>query len=569
MKFHVLAVDYDGTLANNGYVDRATVDALVRLRHSGRHIVLVTGRLLAPLLAAFPEVAICDLVVAENGALLYNPDTREERPLDEPPPREFVEKLSERGVHVSEVGRVIVATHVPFETPTLETIRDLGLELQIVFNKGAVMVLPTGVNKASGLRAALTELGLSRHNTVGMGDAENDEAFLRLCEASVAVDNALDAVKRTADIVVSGTASAGVVQVVEKLLADDLAELHHRPGRGFQLGNTLDGEPICVPVYGTRMLVTGDSAGGKSKLAVTILDQLIEAEYQACVIDPEGDFQTVERAIILGTVERTPTPEEVIRVIEQPDKSCVVSLFATKTEEQPATFSQLYRVLQDHRVRTGRPHWSIVDEAHYPITPTWKTIEELHLEDWHSVMYVTAFPNKLPPSVLTSIDLFVAIGDDPAKLLAAYCQLIGAHPPELAPPEDGQVHRAIAWWRAEGSPFWFRRPPARGEHLRHRHQYFDGEMDPADRFYFRGPNGKLNLAAGNLRTFMELAEGVDDETWLYHLRRGDYARWFRDAIQDVELAAVAQQLQNPADGSAKNSRERIGEMIQKLYVKEL
>ena len=196
MKFHVLAVDYDGTLADNGYVDAATVDALVRLRQSGRHVVLVTGRLLAPLLDAFPEVALCDLVVAENGAILYNPDTRSERLLAEAPPREFVETLRTRGVHVSEVGRVVIATCVPYETLTLETIRDTSLELQIVFNKGAV-VLPTGVNKASGLRAALIELGLSPHNTVGIGDAENDGAFLRLCEASAAVDNALDAGKKT------------------------------------------------------------------------------------------------------------------------------------------------------------------------------------------------------------------------------------------------------------------------------------------------------------------------------------------------------------------------------------
>ena len=63
----------------------------------------------------------------------------------------------------------------------LEAIRELGLELQIIFNKGAVMVLPSGVNKATGLAAALEELGLSPHNVVGVGDAENDHAFLRRC----------------------------------------------------------------------------------------------------------------------------------------------------------------------------------------------------------------------------------------------------------------------------------------------------------------------------------------------------------------------------------------------------
>jgi hydroxymethylpyrimidine pyrophosphatase-like HAD family hydrolase len=569
MKFHVLAVDYDGCLADNGHVDAATVASLVRLRQSGRRVVLVTGRLLKPLLDAFPEVGLCDLVVAENGALLYNPDTGQERQLAETPQREFVEKLVERGVPVSEVGRAIVVTRVPYETLTLETILDLALELQIVFNKGAVMVLPTGVNKASGLRAALKELGLSPHNAVGLGDAENDEAFLQFCEAAVAVENALDVVKNRADLVTRSKASAGVAELIEKLIADDLQEFHRLPGRGIVLGARLNGERIWVPVYGTRVLVIGDSATGKSKLAVNILDQLIRSGYQACAFDPEGDFQSVERGIVVGTLEQSPILEEVMQVIHQPDMSCVISLFATKTVDQPALFSRLYRALQDHRVRTGRPHWYIVDEAHYPISASWGPIDKLHLEDWQSVMYVTAFPQQMPRAVLSSVDLFVALGDAPAARLAEYCALLEIKAPELMPPEDAATHRAVAWWRGNGAPFWFRRSPPHGEHQRHRHQYFDGDMDAANRFYFRGPKGLLKLAAGNLRTFLQLAEGVDDETWMHHLRRGDYADWFRNAIQDEALAAVAEQLEHADDVSAGNSRERIIEMIKKLYVKQL
>src|SRR5262249_52013702 len=135
MLYHLLAVDYDGTLATNGLVDDTTVDALIRLRQSGRRVVLVTGRLLEPLLAAFPQVGLCDLVVAENGALLYDPETRSERPLVDSPPRQFVEKLTERGVPVQEVGRVVVVTHIPYEAKVLETVRDMSLELQIIFNK--------------------------------------------------------------------------------------------------------------------------------------------------------------------------------------------------------------------------------------------------------------------------------------------------------------------------------------------------------------------------------------------------------------------------------------------------
>jgi len=508
-------------------------------------------------------------VVAENGAVLYNPDTREERQLAEAPPREFEEKLVERGVPVSEVGRVVVVTRVPYETLTLETILDMSLELQIIFNKGAVMVLPTGVNKASGLRAALKELNLSPHNAIGIGDAENDEAFLELCEARVAVDNALDALKKRTDIVTCGKASVGVVEVIEKLIADDLQELHSRPGRGILLGTRLDGENIWVPVYGTRVLVTGESATGKSKLAVSILDQLIRSEYQACAFDPEGDFQSIERAIVIGTPEQSPIPEEVMQVIRQPSMSCIISLFATKTVEQPALFSRLYLALQDHRVRMGRPHWYIVDEAQYPIPASWAPINRLHLEDWHSVMYVTAFPQQMPRTVLSNIDLFVALGNEPTKLLAEYCELLGVKAPALMPPADAEKHCALAWWRGKTAPFWFRRLPPRGEHQRHRHQYFDGDMGAANRFYFRGPKGLLNLATGNLRTFLQLAEGLDDETWMYHLRRGDYARWFRNEIQDDVLAAMVEQVERMDDVSATYSRKRITEIIKKLYAKEL
>jgi len=110
----------------------------------------------------------------------------------------------------------------------VETIRDLGLDLQVIFNKNAVMVLPSGINKAVGLNAALSELGLSPHNTVGVGDAENDQAFLELCKCSVAVANALPMVKQQADLVTSGSRGAGVTELIDKLIASDLEELEPR-----------------------------------------------------------------------------------------------------------------------------------------------------------------------------------------------------------------------------------------------------------------------------------------------------------------------------------------------------
>ncbi len=225
MRYLALACDYDGTLATDGRVDEKTGSALERLLESGRKLILVTGRQLDNLIEVFPRISLFEVVVAENGALLYRPASRDQRLLGDRPPEEFITTLRERGVDSLSVGRVIVATWHPHETTVVEAIRDLGLDLQVIFNKGAVMVLPSGINKAVGFNAALSELGLSPHNTVGVGDAENDQAFLELCKCSVAVANALPMVKEQADLVTSGSRGAGVTELIDKLIASDLEEL--------------------------------------------------------------------------------------------------------------------------------------------------------------------------------------------------------------------------------------------------------------------------------------------------------------------------------------------------------
>ena len=150
MHYLILATDYDGTLAKDGKVSEVTLDALKRLQKSGRKLILVTGRQVEDLCQAFPDTSLFDCVVAENGAVIYFPATREELLLGSLPPEKFVNALRSRNIDPLSVGKVIVATWEPNETEVLTTIRELGLDLQVIFNKGAVMVLPAGVNKASG-----------------------------------------------------------------------------------------------------------------------------------------------------------------------------------------------------------------------------------------------------------------------------------------------------------------------------------------------------------------------------------------------------------------------------------
>ena len=222
MNFSNLATDYDGTLAEDGRVATSTIRALESLRRSGRSIILVTGRELPQLLEILDRAELFDWIVAENGALLYHPGTRRKRLLSEPVPIHFVDELRRRGVSPISTGDAIAATWRPHETTVLEVIRELGLERQITFNKDAVMVLPIGVDKASGLEAALAEMKLSWRNVVGIGDAENDLAFLQKCQCSVAVSNALESVKVAADFTTRAPRGEGVVEVINEILKDDL-----------------------------------------------------------------------------------------------------------------------------------------------------------------------------------------------------------------------------------------------------------------------------------------------------------------------------------------------------------
>lgn len=223
MRYLALATDYDGTLAHDGKVDGPTLDALKRLRDSGRRLILVTGRELEPLIDVFPDLDLFDSVVAENGALLYRPADRSELVMADRPPDSFVESLRRRGVEPMSVGRVIVATWELHRAVIAEAIREAGLGLRMIANKGDVMVLPAGVNKATGLSVALDELGLSAENVVAVGDAENDLDFLASCGFAAVVSNALASVKERADLVTKSSHGAGVSELIDRMIADDLA----------------------------------------------------------------------------------------------------------------------------------------------------------------------------------------------------------------------------------------------------------------------------------------------------------------------------------------------------------
>jgi HAD superfamily hydrolase (TIGR01484 family) len=559
--FVALATDYDGTLARHGRVDHATRSALEEVRRSGRKLILVTGRTLTDLENTFDAIQLFDLVVAENGAVLFDPAKKQEIPLAEPPPPALVERLRELGVKPLSVGRTIIATWEPNESVVLAAIRDLGLEQHIIFNKGAVMVLPSNVNKASGLEGALKLLHLSPLNVVGIGDAENDLAFLSACGCAFAVGNALPTVKEKADFVVADH-GAGVAELARMLTKDDLSSAKPRPPRAQPvLGDKPDGAKVFVSPFET-VLVTGSSGGGKSTVVTALLEQMRDDGYQFCVVDPEGDYAELRDVVVLGDSKQVPRIGEAIALLENPDTNIVINLLAIDPAERPHFLAKLLPELAMMRAVSGRPHWLVFDEVHHCLPAKWHPAPVTLPRELPAVVAVTVHPEEVAPDFLALVSTVIGVGERAWGALASFCEATGRTIPKaIAEPKEGEVVVLDSDDRVERVTA--RKPKEKQK--RHVRKYAEGELGEDKSFYFRGPEGALNLRAQNLAMFLQLAAGVDDKTWLHHLRAGAYSKWFRDAINDEELAAEAAAVERDGSLSANGARARIKDIVERRY----
>ncbi len=223
--FRAIACDYDGTLAQDGKVAAETVEILRRCRASGRKLLLATGRSLDDLKTVCPDLALFDLVVAENGALLFDPTFGSQELFCAAPPVKFLTLLRQRGVPFT-VGKRVVATTRPYEIEILRLVREMHLELEIAFNRESVMVLPPRIDKGTGLITALARLGIAPVEVVGIGDAENDMHFLSLCGFSVAVANAVGSLTKHVDLVTRAGYGAGAAEIIDAVITG--ADLRRR-----------------------------------------------------------------------------------------------------------------------------------------------------------------------------------------------------------------------------------------------------------------------------------------------------------------------------------------------------
>jgi hypothetical protein len=295
------------------------------------------------------------------------------------------------------------------------------------------------------------------------------------------------------------------------------------------------------------------------------LERLIERGYQFCIIDPEGDYQNFEGGVVFGESTKAPLIDEIHNFLEKSRQNAIINLLGVGLEHRPGFFKDLLPSLLKLRLQTGRPHWIVIDETHHLLPSDWAPTSAGLAQELSGLMLITVHPDRVAPAILASADTVIAIGDSPDQTIQSFSKVIGQKPPRV-PSKKLKPGEAIAWHpKAKAKPVLFRRIPPQTEHQRHIRKYAEGKLAEEDAFHFRGPEGKLNLHAQNLITFIQLSDGVDDETWLYHLHRGDYSAWFRQAIEDEELANEAENIEKMPDLSPEKGRALIKSIIEARY----
>ncbi|HJR50363.1 MAG TPA: HAD hydrolase family protein, partial [Gemmatimonadales bacterium] len=293
--FQALACDFDGTLAVEDRVPPAVRDALDQARRAGLRLILVTGRTFFELTRVCDCLDTFDGVVAENGAVIYYPGSAMIRDQGPPVSGRLLAELDRRGIYY-QVGRVIVGTARAAQAAVQEALAAAGVTRELIHNRAALMLLPAGVTKGSGVRHVLRFLGLSPHDVLALGDAENDLPLFDACGFSGCPGDSIAAVRERVDWVFPGGAGDGIAAAITGPILEGRLPVQHSPRHRLPIGwAATTSERVTIPVRGVNVLIHGDPHSGKSWLAGAFVEGLVAARYSVCVIDPEGDYRVLAR----------------------------------------------------------------------------------------------------------------------------------------------------------------------------------------------------------------------------------------------------------------------------------
>lgn len=547
MHRRVLAFDFDGTLAENGVVPPQIYTALEQLYSSGYVLFLVTGRLTESVSLG----ALGDLltgIVWENGAVLYDTANRETHLPFGQLDRRLVEALSIASVPLDR-GQAIVSTCAQHNETVWRVISEWGGDAAVIHNKGAVMILPAGAAKGSGLERLLTICGFSPRNLVSFGDAENDLSMLSLGEFGVAVADAVPSLKAVADLVTTQPGPAGVYEVLTNYwLNGRQLEIPLRREIQIPLGEDEHNAPVSLSgamLAGNNLGIFGDSSSGKSWVAGLLAEGMHHAGYQILLIDPEGDFrgmQTMSEFVAFTGDQRTlPSPVVITTVLETVGVSVVLDLCEYPVSQRGQYVADLLHSLRSLRERKFRPHWILLEEAQHFLSPSadhHKSIMEalasmLAGGGWALVSYC---PDQVGNPVLSTLNhcLLTRLSDaDAIQALVQQFQLPADTPVD--------VPRGYVWLSGNGMVRLLsntRRIP----HIRHLYKYLDNPLPRQKRFYFRDKRDYLGLEAASLFELLQLLPDLPIDSLVYHQARDDFATWVEGALGDAELAAHLRKL---------------------------
>jgi hydroxymethylpyrimidine pyrophosphatase-like HAD family hydrolase len=543
--FKALACDFDGTLASEDRIGPAAREALERARSAGLRLVLVTGRTFFELMRVCDCLDLFDGVVAENGAVLYYPRSAMIRDQGPPPPERLLLELERRGVYY-QAGRVIVGTARSDEAQVRDALTAASVTRAIVYNRAALMLLPISVSKGTGVQHVLRLLGLSQHDVLAMGDAENDLPLFGACGFSACPGSSVPAVREAVDWVFPGENGDSIAAAITGPVLGDGLPVQQSPRHRIPIGWVVTtSEPVTIPVRGVNLLIHGDPHSGKSWLAGSLVERLVGARYAVCVIDPEGDYHVLGG---LPGVDWTEVqgPADVDRALDglvrDPTASVVLDLSSLPHAGKLETIEQALRKIRDMRRRVGRPHWVLIDEAHYSLHVEGVAADAVGLED-RGFCLVTYRPSWLREGVAPAVDVFVLARTTAAEELVPLEASLAAAGIESPAIPEALAHLPrgeflVVQRDAAGRPsaVTFVAAPRQTVHVRHLTKYVDSRVPGGLEFRFRRPDGSVIGSADSLHAFRRAVAAAGDDVLAHHAARGDFSRWIQDVFADAELA---------------------------------
>ena len=571
MKFGVLALDYDGTIARDGVLDPDVKAAIKEARGRGIVVIIVTGRILSELRKAAGDLDFVDAVVAENGAVLAFPNGQS-RLTGHLPPKVFFDELRHNGIEFKS-GQCIVEADAATAPRILAAIRKLELPLVMLFNRSRLMVLPPATSKGTGLREVLNTFRLSAHNAIAIGDAENDHDLLAECEIAVAVGWGSATLQAEANEIVRGDGPGAVAAYIQRAAKEAKLPFDRIGRHRINLGTDQGGRSLAIAVHGRDILVVGEPQSGKSWVTGLACEEMILQGYCVCVIDPEGDYGGLESltgVVVLGGDGLPPEMPEVARALRHFDLSVVIDLSRVPYEEKVSYLRALLPMLASLRRATGLPHRIVVDEAHYFLhDPNVRHLLDMELGAYTLVTYR---PSDLHPDLRAGMEVVVAKRLTDPQEVQTLLTMVRNRDVEpkwttiLAGLDIGDAALLPGAEEAEGELRRFKLLPRLTPHVRHRTKYFDVQLAGGQEFVFTENGKAIGPPARSLKQFVSLLDSEPVQLLGEHTRRGDFSQWIADVFHDSRLASDVRKIeQRYRLGHLDDVRPEMAKLIQERY----